>query len=241
MEFKFEVDTKEVRQVLKAFVKVYDKNMEVFMREEFVLLIKELIKLTPPKKRGPAVKKLDSDLRTLFRASQKMEFREEFLNKLKRKGGIKLAETLTKVDKENRRFIAESPTTSRHDRNRDKRGRVVRNPRFQVITKAGDFNKFKRKKAANIGRAKAGWIPKNNISGQTIKTSAWLSKNKSGIYRERISDNQIELSIHNTISYIVSLDKNLKIVERAIFNRQKKLIIKLKKQTRLLIKQQNLS
>jgi len=236
----FKVDTSEISKALLDFREVYSGNLQELFREEFVLLIKELIKLTPPKKRGDSVKKIDQDLRTLFRASQKMEFREEFLNKLKRKGGKNLADVLTKIDSTNRKFINEQPSEARHNRNRDRRGRVVRNPRYQVITTAGDFNKFKKQKVANIGKAKGGWIPKNGIRGTHVKAPAWLKKNATGIYRDTTTDGELSLSITNVVSYINKLNISFSIVKRATKNRRTKMMIKMKRETNRLLRQKKL-
>ena len=229
---QIKLDSHELTNSLEALAKFTDKGASQIFREEFVLLLKTLIKFTPPTKKSNALKSIDSDLRKLFRAAQKMEFREQWLQDLTKANKTnELAKALNRVDGKHRVFLAEAPSDARHKRNRNKRGRIVKNPAVQVITKAADYNKFARKKKQTVGKAKAGWIPTSGVL--SVKQPAWLTKQKSGKYTWVKTSTGLTQSITNTVNYISALDSKINIVDKALKIREKAIMTRLKKAARI--------
>lgn len=235
MSAEFIYDDLQTQQMFVEFAKFTDKNLHQIVREEFILLIRTLVKLTPPKTKGAGSKAIDADLRRLFRASQKLDFTNKYLKELARKGNTqKLANAMNEVDTKNRLWIARGANKADHEKNRGTRGRVQKNPRRQFAMKQSEYNRFAREKKEKIGLARAGWLPKN---GGDIKAPKFLTKNASGIYSEKAKPGKLEISITNTIDYISELDDRLDIVQRAIDIRKKAIAKKLKFETRRWLKQ----
>jgi hypothetical protein len=233
----FEFDRAGYDRKVRQFAAFQRAGLGGVIRDETRLAIIECVERTPPfdgkrmkgggKKAGEAAVK--RDVKKVFRDPR-------FLDLYANNDGFKRAVDrgdLVMVDlflKKAKRYEStdKMPTGKAHREKRDSRGRVRLGNRWHSILDGSAIGTFIEKAMARVGFARSGWAKGGSTFGANLP--AWITRHHApGTASDLTQNTETPMTeVANALPWIQEAGRRLKIVQVAMFARQKKLEAKIR-------------
>ena len=237
------VETKVLTQRLAALAQLENKSGPEILRDQSRLLLKDMVKLTPPgsastsesyadqRRRGQA--KISKDFWNLWRAGSTLA------NRMRKTGHGKTAEALEKYIRSGNTLafatiardfgysdnVVASISTGDHDQKRLKAtGRAMRLAHPVWVLRGNSIKQAMRSKLADVGTAKGGWV--ESAQGLGVQLPNWIMGHAKarGVYEAQLSGDVKFILLGNLVDYAQKyapriVDKALSIRAKAMAKR----------------------
>ena len=178
MKLTFQMNEARYRDVLNRYVQDLKADADKLLREEMRLLLRDMIKFTPPKNKKQGAKAVEADIQKAVGlldqdsfARAKEEVRLPMRELIRRKDNETLQAALRSMDKHN--WIVKPFDKTDHTRVRNAYGRVRRKT-YVMTTDRVAYRRYVREVKARVGLAKAGWIKAAEGVGLTLP--GWIRR-----------------------------------------------------------------
>lgn len=201
MKFTFAINQARYRDGLNTFVHEMNANAVLLLKEEMRLLLRDVIRFTPPKNLRQGKQAVESDIQKAVGLLDQNSFgraREEIRLPMRELIRRKDNETLQQAlrDMDGRNWIVKSFDKQDHISRRNRYGRVRRKS-FVMTTDRIAYNKYVREVQRRVGLARAGWL--RAAEGVGLKLPSWVRRHAGyakGGYSEP-SPNRLEIVSRN--------------------------------------------
>lgn len=185
MEFSLQLLTKDFEAALTKTAAALDRDLDEVYREQIDLLMRQIMKLTPPKNRTQGLRRVENDLRFAC-----VEAHEKFLQQLERrhgrgpasfpwrfKGGqegtIAYARIIYAIDELRAWHRSRMHEVSGRVRKIDG-GRSLNNPQKAFVGKTV-FARYLRELKQDVGAAKGGWAAAQQAVATGRPLASWMA------------------------------------------------------------------
>lgn len=148
-----------------------------FLRQQFRLLLVQLIRFTPPRSLSQGRKRVAIDLAKVVSPFDAARLRNQRLRAIVRGGDTEAFNAFAAAARMRARAVDPSQIPALHARARDSRGRVRRGQRpvFVLGRRAtAAYRSYVRRKQNNVGIARAGWAPALEAGGGNVP--GWVAR-----------------------------------------------------------------
>ena len=234
MSVEVHFDSAKFRNSLSQFSQLTGKSMEDVVRAELGSLARTIIRYTPPSNQKQGKTAVERDIRKLFTSPKDLFPNGAKIPRLKalidQQQWNTSADFIANIPAFQKLKVADSVDQSLHQQYR-KNGRVrTKSGPFVLIRDPSVLKAYIQKVQQQVGRAKASWLAAVKKYGASA-VATWISKHGTaeGAVVDALRDGSgfVEALTGNPAS--VQLDARLNIVQRAAFNTDKALNIKLEK------------
>ncbi len=240
MSLAAKLDIASFQRQIRDLAKITGRTVGEELDGQGRLFVRDCVTLTPPftpgrnfldspaaqrrvgiKATGEQVKKAFTDLRKLdmynadsaagkYLRRLTREGRWEELNQALKKFGIRAA------------GVARKATSADHKLARNRQGRVTKDPRRIFVVDERSIAALVRAKTKRVGLAKGGWV--KAAQGLGLKLPNWITdKSRSGVFTRGRDPTKPYIVVGNVVPYIQQSGAELRIMDRALKNRQRNL------------------
>ena len=229
--------------VLKAYTAVSKRDANEILVEQARLLVKELVKITPPFGLGNDAKRLGENAVTndvinavepikSLKVGNKQRLQDS-INKYAQSGDYEKANAIIhKIKKLNKYEIVPFSPELHEDKRILGRDKLDVKPQFKITPEENKLKAYSKKVLKKVGKLKASWMPAAEKLG--LKLPRWISRNADYGYKKstvdlRSGDNP-SLVIVNTATTIGRLKGY---VQQAMFERAKSMVFNMRRLIKL--------
>lgn len=175
------LDQTQWRLNLQRYLAHFPGQRAKYLTQQFRLLLKDVIRLTPPKNYTQGRKRVAADIRKIARPFKTDIIRSKRLREIIAEGDIPAFNSFARSARKPWRGISAAQIPALHSRARDRRGRVrLSKPRdYFVLGRSEDreFNRYVRSQQSHVGIARSGWAPAYQAVGG--KAPSWVARHGS--------------------------------------------------------------
>lgn len=243
-----DIDTRGFKRDLYELGRLAGQTTQDVVRGQARLLVRDLIRLTPPFGKAPGTEGLTAqraigsnavrrDIRWGFRVPADTNSVGNSLLKYARQGRIEDARKLLDRVKSKALGVLRQPNNAAHREIRDSRGRVRRTERVWLV--GGGVDGYTRKKMAMVGYAKSGWgEAAAKLRVRARDNPSWIrSHNVRGLLVDQTnSTTRPTVTVGNLVPYIQREGAELRIVQRALRTRERNLRVQVQRMRDALVR-----
>lgn len=210
---------------------VCEKSAEDIVMQTGRQLAKDLVTITPPtpqsgdKSTSAAVRRIgeaavERDIKKIFYDAGKIKLDDPGLARLLRKGDFETLKRQLKPGNFLEEYeIATEPLRRLHNAQRDRRGRVRREPRKKyLVTERGALQKYIKRKRSAVGYMRSGWLDAAQNFGSAIP--AWVARHGSrGDFSKSVHAGGIRVVFSNATRTIGAANRDKRILREALSHR----------------------
>lgn len=238
-----EVKIERLTERIPKFAALMGKTVAEVMKQQVRLFVKDVVKLTPPfrswsvreswsEQRKAGELAVSNDIQRVFKPLEDLrtydsstrfgqaytqavnESRSDTLDVLLQRslarGGV------SKDLADSARSSVQPLNPLHHTQQRNKRGRVRRNPRVYLVKKR-EILKYIKEVWKQVGRLKGGWGAAAAKYG--VSLPGWITRHASGSVLEKLTTQNPSIMVRNDVPYIAEQNKGDRLVNEAIKRR----------------------